>query len=192
MIVPFILLVLSLAGIALSVVMPVWRDVALIAGPCAIASLLLLVRGYFHRRARIAEAGRDWMILDGSNVMHWKGGAPDIATVRDVMNHLSALGLTPGVVFDANVGYKVDDRYLSDRDLSRRLGVPRERIMVVPKGRPADPMILDAARDLKAKIVTNDRFRDWEETYPEAREPGRLVRGGYKDGALWLDLERPA
>ena len=35
--------------------------------------------------------------------------------------------------------------------------------------------------------VTNDRFRDWADVHPEVREPGHLIRGGYRDGVLWLD-----
>ena len=40
---------------------------------------------------------------------------------------------------------------------------------------------------MDAPIVTNDRYRDWAGEYPEIAEPGRLIRGGYRDGVLWLD-----
>jgi hypothetical protein len=60
--------------------------------------------------------------------------------------------------------------------------------MVVPKGTPADPTILAAARDLGAPVLTNDRYRDWAEAHPEIRTPGHLIRGGYRDGGLHLDL----
>jgi hypothetical protein len=59
---------------------------------------------------------------------------------------------------------------------------------VVNKGNPADPTILAAARDLKARIVSNDRYRDWTESHPEVAKPGHVIRGGYRDGNLWLDL----
>ncbi len=39
-----------------------------------------------------------------------------------------------------------------------------------------------------AIVITNDRFRDWAYTFPEVRRKGHLVRGGYRAGALWLDL----
>jgi hypothetical protein len=48
---------------------------------------------------------------------------------------------------------------------------------------------LAAAADLGARVVTNDRYRDWVEQHPEVTEPGHLIRGGYKAGKLWLDLE---
>jgi len=36
--------------------------------------------------------------------------------------------------------------------------------------------------------VTNDRYRDWAEAHPEIKEPGHLIKGGYRDGKVWLDL----
>jgi hypothetical protein len=71
---------------------------------------------------------------------------------------------------------------------SRALGLAEDRIMVVPKGTPADKYALIAARDLGAWIVTNDRFRDWAKAHPEVVTPGHLIRGDYRDGKLWLDL----
>ncbi|MFN3209420.1 MAG: NYN domain-containing protein [Roseovarius sp.] len=180
-----ILFLLSVAGCAAAWAVPGWRDAMLVAGPCAIGSLWLLLRGYLERRR---ATGRNRVVLDGSNVMHWKAGTPQLATVREVVDRLTAEGFAPGVVFDANVGYKVGDRYLGDRALAALMGLPRNRIMVVPRGQPADPTILTAARDMKAPIVSNDRFRDWEDAFPEARDGGRLIRGGYKRGRLWLDL----
>ena len=53
-------------------------------------------------------------------------------------------------------------------------------------------MILAAARDLGAKIVTNDRFRDWADQHPEVHRPGHLIRGGYASGRIWLDLQEPS
>lgn len=185
MIVPFLLLFLSIGGILLSAMVPGWSDVILLAGPCAVASALLLILWALRRRT---ERGKRWVVLDGSNVMHWRDRSPDLDVVREVVDHLSSEGFTPGVVFDANVGYKVGDRFLGDRELAAQMGLSVRRIMVVPKGQPADPTILKAARDLKARVVTNDRFRDWEEHFPEAREPGRLIRGGYKRGKLWLEI----
>jgi len=36
-------------------------------------------------------------------------------------------------------------------------------------------------------VVSNDRFRDWAEAHPEVLEPGRLIRGGFRGGKLWLE-----
>ena len=97
------------------------------------------------------------------------------------------------MVFDATVGYKIGTRYRDDAEMAAHLGLPVDRVLVVPKGTPADPVVLATARDLDAPIVTNDRYRDWAETYPEVQTPGLLIRGGYAEGRLWLDpVNRPS
>ncbi len=186
MIAPTLLFFASLLVIGIALLVMQSTNLALLAALCSIASLILLVQGYIrHRRAK---ARANWLILDGSNIMHWKDNTADIATLRAVTDYLSQLGYTPGVVFDANVGYKISNRFLDDRALAKLLHLPRNQVMVVPKGTPADPTILTAAHDFGARVVSDDRFRDWEQTYPEINEPGFLIRGGYQNGELWLDL----
>ncbi|MBN2629473.1 MAG: hypothetical protein JXR75_02900 [Rhodobacteraceae bacterium] len=189
------ILVLSLACVALPLVLPepVWRDLSLLAFSTGSASLILLLRGGSsrtgprrHRTGQPSDAKP--IVIDGSNVMHWRDEVPQIATVREVVATLTAQGYALGVVFDANAGYKMMDRYLDDRPLARMLKLPVDRVLVVPKGSPADPIILLAAREQGACIVSNDRYRDHAETHPEVLEPGTLVRGGYRNGQLWLDL----
>lgn len=94
--------------------------------------------------------------------------------------------MTPGVIFDANAGYKINDRYLDDGAFASLLGLPDANVLVVPKGTPADRYILEAARSMGARIVTNDRFRDWEDSFPEVRQADLLIRGGFREGRLWL------
>ena len=120
--------------------------------------------------------------------MHWKDNVPQIDSVRAVVDKLTAAGYAPGVVFDANAGYKLMGKYKHDRALGKLLGLPQDRVMVVAKGTPADPVILASARDLGARIVSNDRFRDWAETHPEVGVPGHVIAGGYRDGQVWLDM----
>lgn len=179
------LLLMSLAGVGVALVLPGAADLLLLAGPCALASLYLLVRAFLRKPERRAQNS---VVIDGSNVMHWKDGTPDIETVLQVVRHLKERGFSPGVVFDANAGYLIAGRYQHDGALSKRLGLPIDRVMVVNKGTSADSVILAAARDLGARIVTNDRYRDWADAHPEVRDPGHLIKGGYRDGVLWLDL----
>ena len=128
------------------------------------------------------------ILVDGSNVMHWKDETPQILAVQSVVEMLKRRGFTPGVVFDANAGYKLTGRYMNERDFALLLTLPADQVFVVPKGTPADPYLLSAARDFGARVVTRDRFRDWAEAHPEVKEPGFLVRGGYRDsGEFWLD-----
>jgi len=180
--------VISFTGVIAALVLPEWSGILLIAGPCALASIFLWLRASVHRLIRARRLAQKWLILDGSNIMHWKTGTPQIETLREVVQHISSLGFSPGVVFDANAGYLVSDKYVHDSGFGKVLGLPEERVMVVPKGTPADPTILAAARDLGAQVVTNDRFRDWADSYPEVADPGFLIRGGYRAGRLWLDL----
>ena len=203
MIVPILLFILSFVGIAAAVAFPGLSDFILIAAPCAVASFILVLRAYSSRektdqrqlhwpsrqsRSPIWRLKPKHIVIDGSNVMHWKDGTPQIETVRDVVQHLKARGFTPGVVFDANAGHILTGRYQHHGGMGKLLGLPEDRVMVVDKGTPADPTILAAARDLGAKIVTNDRYKDWVESHPEAREPGHLIKGNYRDGTLWLEL----
>lgn len=191
---PLILLALSLAGLVAALIMPGLSDLLLLAVPCVLASGILLLRaprGRMHGQptARRSRARRQDIILDGSNIMYWRGDGPELAAVKDTLDGLSARGFRPGVVFDANVGYKLIGRYQNDAELAKLLGLPRNRVMVVPKGVPADQIILRAARDQGTRIVTNDRFRDWVDAHPEIHRSGHLVRGGYRAGKLWMEME---
>lgn len=202
MVVPVLLSIacLALSAWAVAAGLP---DLLLIFLPSALAALVLLLRARRHPAApaeaplparrglfrRSPAPPPRWIVVDGSNVLHWQDNVPRLSTLRAVLADLSARGYTPGVVFDANAGYKISDRYQHDGALGKLLGLPADRVLVAPKGNPADPLILAAARDLGARIVSNDRFRDWVETHPEVATPGQLIRGGYRDGRLWLDLD---
>lgn len=196
-----ILFPLSLVGLAVAVLVPEYRDLVLLAGPIAVASLFLLWRG--RRKKSLPPKApspsdppkgsvfrkkdqREFVVIDGSNVLFWNNNTPDLATVAAVAKEMAGRGLTAGVIFDANVGYRIGDRYQDDRELAHRLGLPEERVLVVPKGTPADKYILQSARGLKAKIVTNDRYRDWAEEFPEVQDKGFLLRGGVREGAVWV------
>lgn len=212
MIVPFLLFIASFLGCAAAVLLPGANDLVMLAGPMAVASLWLLLwawaglrpsspfkdvtssipdqpRGPKRPRPKLFSRSKPkWVVVDGSNVMHWKDGTPQIAPIKEVIAKLTSAGYSPGVVFDANAGYKLQGRYKHDFAFGQMLGLPEDRVMVVPKGTSADPMILAAARDLDARIVSNDRFRDWTDRHPEVTKAGHVITGGYRDGQVWLDL----
>ena len=183
MIVPLLLLLTSCAAVAVALTVPGLSDFVLLAGPGALASLILLLRALLRRKAK-----PKWILIDGSNVLYWRDGTPQLDALREVVAHLVARGYTPGVVFDANAGYLVSGKYQHHGEMGALLGLPEDRVMVVSKGEPADPVLLAAARDLEARIVTNDRYRDWAEAHPVVTTPGHLIRGGFRDKAVWLDL----
>lgn len=180
MIVPAVLFVLSVLAMAATWATP---DAFLLAVLCTVASAIVLLRAWRGR-----ERPANWIVVDGSNVMYWNGGVPKLETVITVLERLRALGFAPGVMFDANAGYLLEGRHRNDTGLARDLGLPTSRVMVMHKGVQADGYILKSARDLKARVVTNDRFRDWAVDYPEVSSHGHLIQGGFRDGKLWLDL----
>lgn len=168
-------------------------DPMLLLAAFVLGLLWLLVVLLRRRSRRLSAAAKQPILVDGSNVIHWLDNAPNLGPLLQVVETLTVLGLKPGVVFDANVGYKLTGRFMGEGDLAQLLSLQRDQILVVPKGTQADYYLLETARDLKAQIVTNDRFRDWVEDYPEVEEPGRLIQGGMRDGRIWLDdLEVPA
>lgn len=139
---------------------------------------------------RIRRRGsKTWVVVDGSNVLYWKNNLPDLATVQEVLDRLQARGLHPVIWFDANVGYLVSDRYLSAEVLARKLGLPLRQVVVADKGNPADPLLLDGASQLKARVVTNDRFRDWAEQFPQVKDQTQFIRGSFRNGRLTLTGE---
>lgn len=180
MLTPFLLLLLSLlSALALR---PLPGETAiplfLLAVVASLAALILLLRAMIGRRRKVGHDRRqDWVVIDGSNVMFWQDDVPRLAAVTAVLDEVKRAGLKPIVWFDANVGYKLADRHMGPRDLSRALGLPLRQIRIAPSGTPADPLLLEEAAALGTGVVTNDLYRDWVEAFPSVRVPGVLVSG---------------
>jgi len=166
-----------------ALLLPGYDALLLLAVPCAIAAFILWLRAALSGK----KAEPNWILIDGSNVMYWRDNTPQIETLREVIAYLKQHRHTPAVIFDANAGYLLAGKYQDDHIMAKHLGLTEDRVLVVPKGTIADSYLLTVARDFDAPIVTNDRYRDWADDYPEIAAPGRLIRGGYRDGALWLD-----
>lgn len=153
----------------------------------ALIMALFLLSRLWRSMSRLPEAQPEpWLLIDGSNVMHWQDNKPALEPVKQVVRRVRQLGYHPGIVFDANAGWKLAGRYLDDDDFAGLLGLYPKQVMVVPKGRQADPYLLETARGFGARIVTNDKFRDWVETHPEVSTPGFLIRGGLRGQEVWL------
>lgn len=109
------------------------------------------------------------VIIDGSNVAYsTEGETPRLANISLVVDKLREEGFEPIVVADAALRHQIDDseRY---EDLVDR-GVIRQ----APAGTDADYFILSFAREFDADVVSNDRYRDRQESFPEVRE--RVIR----------------
>ncbi len=185
--VPFVLFVIFAGGTAALSAVPGLHDLALIAGLGAVASLVLLVVLVPRAPKPMGpDPRRIW--VDGSNVMHWQDNTPSEVSLVAVVQHVELLGYRPFVIFDANAGYLLQGAYLPGAVLAQLLGLPARQVIVAPKGTPADAIILARGRKTGLPIVSNDRYRDWEVQHPEIRAPGRLVRGGWRNGRPWVDM----
>jgi hypothetical protein len=108
-------------------------------------------------------------IVDGSNVAHaGEGAEARRENIRLVCAKLVEQGYEPIVVVDAALRHQIDD----SEGYERLVG--GGKIRQAPAGTDADYFILAFARELGASIVSNDRFRDRLEAFPEARE--RVIR----------------
>jgi hypothetical protein len=108
-------------------------------------------------------------IVDGSNVAYsTEGQPPQVANILVVRDKLVEEGLEPIVVADAALRHQIDDAAKYEQLIDD--GIVRQ----APAGTDADYFILSFARELKASIVSNDRFRDRIKQFPEAKD--RVIR----------------
>jgi hypothetical protein len=180
----FLLVALTCAGLSVAFFGPV-ISLPLLASTGLVAFAAVLWILGWRRRPPVA-----WIVVDGSNVMYWEAETPSLDTVRHVLRAVESEGLVPVVWFDANVGYLISGTYLGPETLARKLGLRQGQVLVAPKGTPADPLLLEEAARLGARVVTNDRFRDWAADHPIVLEPGALVRGRVRDGLPTLAFDR--
>lgn len=109
------------------------------------------------------------VLVDGSNVAHsTEGEHAQLANILAVREKLTEEGFEPVVVVDAALRHQIDDRAGYERLVEQ--GIVRQ----APAGTDADYFILNFARELDARIVSNDRFRDRLTAFPDAAD--RLIR----------------
>lgn len=120
-----------------------------------------------------AEAGRPGrghtVLVDVSNVAHaGPGEAPRLRNLRLVADKLREEGYRPILVADAALRHRIDDP-----DAFEAL-VDDGTIRQAPAGTDADYFILSFARELKASVLSNDRFRDRSSAFTDVLE--RVIR----------------
>ena len=109
------------------------------------------------------------VIVDGSNVAHSsEGDKAALENIRLVREKLIEEGYVPVVLADAALRHQIDDG-----DGFEAL-VEDGTIKQAPAGTDADYFILSFARELDANIVSNDRFKDRVEAFPEVKK--RVIR----------------
>lgn len=115
------------------------------------------------------EADRKVAIIDGSNVAHaTEGEHARLENIVLVRAKMIEEGFEPVVVVDAALRHQVDDRSGYEKM------VEDGTVKQAPAGTDADYFILSFARELDAVVVSNDRYRDREKAFPEARD--RVIR----------------
>ena len=91
-----------------------------------------------------------------------------LSNIELVRRKLAEEGYEAVVLADAALRHQIDQPEQFERL------VEDGTIRQAPAGTDADYFILSFARELEADIVSNDRFRDRQEAFPEARE--RMIR----------------
>jgi hypothetical protein len=113
------------------------------------------------------ESGR--VLVDASNVAHaTEGGEARLANIEAVQRKLREQGLEPLIVADAALRHQIDRRAEYERLVDDGL------VHQAPAGTDADYFILSFAREMDARILTNDRFRDRAKEFPKERD--RIIR----------------
>lgn len=108
-------------------------------------------------------------IVDASNVAHSsEGDQALLENIRLVCSKLVEEGYQPIVVADAALRHQIDDVHAFEEL------VENGKIRQAPAGTDADYFILAFARELDAAVVSNDRFKDRQSAFPEARD--RAIR----------------
>ena len=154
--------------------------------------------GYEHEAAASAirrsaapqpvQGGRSYLI-DGTNLIFWdvKRSGLHLAYVLALARFLKERGEKYRVFFDASTPYRLREKGAPDDEACYRQALKaRPDIFVeIPGGQQADAyLLMQAARDASAVVISNDRFRDREHLYPWVRDPARHVGGMMLDGAL--------
>ena len=109
------------------------------------------------------------VIVDGSNVAHSsEGERPLLENILAVRDKLVEEGYEPVILADAALRHQIDEENAFEKMIESG------EIKQAPAGTDADYFILAFARELEATIVSNDRFKDRVEAFPEVRD--RVIR----------------
>ena len=120
------------------------------------------------------------VLVDASNVAHsTEGGEARLRNIQLVQEKLRGEGLEPIIVADAALRHQIDDKPAYERLIDEG------KVHQAPAGTDADYFILSFAREMDARILTNDRFRDRAKDFP--RERNRVIRYMIVDGEVVLE-----
>jgi hypothetical protein len=142
--------------------------------------LMATRRGTSGGPAQRDDAPASLVLVDGSNVAHSsEGDQAVLSNILAVCDKLREEGYEPLVLVDAALRHQIDDRAGYERL------VDSGAIRQAPAGTDADFFILSFARELEAYIVSNDRFRDRQKSFPDAVK--RLIKYMVVKGEVVLE-----
>jgi hypothetical protein len=120
------------------------------------------------------------VLVDASNVAHaTEGGEARLQNIKLVQEKLRDEGFEPLIVADAALRHQIDNK--SEYESL----IDDGKVHQAPAGTDADFFILSFARELEARILTNDRFRDRAKEFAEERD--RVIRYMIVDGEVVLE-----
>jgi hypothetical protein len=120
---------------------------------------------------------KEVVVIDGANVAYEEksaGGRPKLSNLLKVRRELEDRGFEAIILVDASLKYDIDDQTQLE-SLIRT-----QQVRQVPAGTDADFFIIELAEQLDARIVTNDRYKDYADRHPwisERRLPYMIVKG---------------
>jgi len=127
------------------------------------------------------EEASSKVLVDASNVAHaTEGGEAKLRNIRLVIDKLREENLEPLIVADAALRHQIDERAEYERMIDDGI------VHQAPAGTDADFFILSFAREMDARILSNDRFRDRAEQFAAERE--RLIRYMIVNDEVVLEL----
>jgi hypothetical protein len=116
------------------------------------------------------------ILIDGSNVLYWRGGIADRQAPGIIARALIARRFAPFVYLDHSI-----HRHTQTEDLAEL--ARSTEVIIAPSGTPADVLLLDACASGRYQIVSADRFEVWRSEYPRMRRDwlvtGRIGKGGH-------------
>ena len=115
-------------------------------------------------------------LLDGSNIIHWEEDTRGISLdiLCSITDYLKSKGKNYFVLFDATAPHRLKENNKEDFDRFNMLLKSDPCFRVIPAGTRADEYLLEEARrDPQAVILTNDRYLDHYDKYPDVLDEGR-------------------
>lgn len=140
-------------------------------------------------------------LLDGSNLLRQEEETHGISldVICSITDYLKDHGSNYYVLFDANARHVVNENNKADlKRFDLLLKKEPSHFRLVPGGKPADGYLLEEARrNPNAVILTNDRYRDHFDEYPDVLNDSERCLQPMQfmmDGSIWfsgIDLSIP-